>query len=157
MLAGVGDGTQPLLSYYHGAGRQKEVVQIQKIAYVLAGCIGVTAMCVTICLTPYIGRWFGLSGEALNYFETGMRISATAFIIIGFVKFNTTYLNAIMQTKKAVLLTFSESLFVTPILLYVLPYFKGLNGVWLAFPVTAACMILIYRFMNVITRKTKEG
>lgn len=157
MLAGVGDGTQPLISYYHGARRQKEVMQIQKIAYVLIGCIGVTAMCVTIGLIPYIGRWFGLSGEALNYFGTGMKISAVAFIIIGFVKFNATYLNAIMQTKKAVLLTFSESLFVTPILLYVLPYFKGLNGVWLAFPVTAACMIFIYRFMNVITRKTKEG
>lgn len=147
MLCGIGDGTQPLISYYHGAGKKNEVIQIQKIAYILIGIIGLSATLITILLTPYLGIWFGLSGKALKYFESGMRISALAFVLIGFVRFHTAYLNAIMQTKKAVFLTYAESFLVALVFLYLLPLFFGTNGIWIAFPVTAVCMLLIYNIM----------
>ena len=152
MLSGIGDGTQPLMSYYHGAGKWKEVKEIRKIAYLLAGAIGSTAAVTAGVLSPYIGGWFGLSGEALKYFGTGMRISALAFLVLGFVKFNAAYLNATMQTKKAVFLTYIESFLVAPVLLYLIPVFAEINGVWLAFPAAEVSMLLIYKMI-----KTKEG
>lgn len=153
MLSGIGDGTQPLMSYYYGAGKQEEVKQIRKIAYMLACIIGVTATVLTVGLSSYIGRWFGLSGGALGYFGTGMRISASAFLLLGFVKFNTAYLNATMQTKKAVFLTYVESFLIAPVLLYLFPVFAEINGVWIAFPVTAGCMLLIYKLILVIEKR----
>lgn len=152
MLSGIGDGTQPLMSYYHGAGKKAEVKQIQKIAYVLAGIIGVTATLMTVVLASCIGGWFGLSGGALKYFGTGMRISALAFLLLGFVKFNTAYLNATMQTKKAVFLTYIESFLIAPALLYLFPVFAEITGVWIAFPVTAVCMLLIYKITLLIEK-----
>ena len=156
MLSGIGDGTQPLLSYYHGADKPTEVRQIQKTAYGLAAVIGVSATFATILLVPHIGRWFGLSGEALGYFGWGMNVSAVAFLLIGFVKFNTAYLNATMQTKKAIFLTYIESIVIAPVLLYLLPAFAGIKGVWFSFPLTAVCMLLIYRWMMLLEKRRKD-
>lgn len=155
MLSGIGDGTQPLMSYYHGAGKREEVGQIRKTAYALAGILGVAATLVAVVLSPYIGGWFGLSGEALGYFENGMKISAFAFLLLGFVKFNTAYLNATLQTKKAAFLIYIESFLIAPVLLYLLPAFAKINGVWLAFPATAVCMLLVYKFTLFIEEQRK--
>ncbi len=144
MLSGIGDGTQPLMSFYHGAGKKQEVAQIKRIAYILAGIIGTIAAVTAIALAPWIGGWFGLSSQASIYFETGMKISALSFFMLGYVKFHTSYLNAVLQTRKAIFLTYAESFFVTPVLLYLLPLFAGVNGVWAALPATAVCMLLLY-------------
>lgn len=149
MLSGIGDGTQPLMSFYHGAGKKQEVEQIKRIAYVLAGIIGTTAAVLSIVLSPLIGGWFGLSSQSAGYFESGMKISAASFFLLGYVKFNTSYLNAVMQTRKAIFLTYAESFFVTPVLLYLLPIFAGIKGVWAALPVTAVCMLFIYKQMHI--------
>lgn len=144
MLSGIGDGTQPLMSFYHGAGKKQEVAQIKRIAYILAGLIGSVAAVAAIILSPWIGGWFGLSSQASIYFETGMKISALSFFMLGYVKFHTSYLNAVLQTRKAIFLTYGESFLVTPVLLYLLPLFAGVNGVWAALPATAVCMLLLY-------------
>ncbi len=144
MLSGIGDGTQPLMSFYHGAGKKQEVAQIKRIAYILAGIIGTIAAVTAIALSPWIGGWFGLSSQASICFETGMKISALSFFMLGYVKFHTSYLNAVLQTRKAIFLTYGESFLVTPVLLYLLPLFAGVNGVWAALPATAVCMLLLY-------------
>ncbi len=144
MLSGIGDGTQPLMSFFHGAGKRQEVAQIKRIAYTLAGLIGSAAAVLTIVLSPRIGGWFGLSSQASVYFEIGIKISALSFFMLGYVKFHTSYLNAVLQTRKAIFLTYVESFLVTPVLLYLLPFFTGINGVWAALPTTEVCMLLLY-------------
>lgn len=156
MLSGIGDGTQPLLSFYHGAGKKEEVQKIQRIAYRLAGIIGVTAMVLTFQLTPYFGGWFGLSGDALACLEPGMKISAIAFWLLGYAKFNIAYLNATMQTKKAIILTYAESFLVAPVLLYLLPLIVGIYGIWLALAATSASMLLIYKMMLMREKQRKD-
>lgn len=153
MLSGIGDGTQPLMSFYHGAGKKQEVEQIKRIAYILAGSIGAIAAVTAMVLSPWIGGWFGLSSQAAVYFETGMKISALSFFLLGYVKFHTSYLNAVLKTRKAIFLTYAESFLVTPVLLYLLPVFAGINGVWAALPVTAVCMIAGYKYIDTCKRK----
>lgn len=148
MLSGIGDGTQPLMSFYHGAGKEREVEQIKRIAYILAGIIGTIAAVTVIVLSPRIGGWFGLSSQAAVYFEAGMKVSALSFFLLGYVKFHTSYLNAVLQTRKAILLTYAESFLVTPVLLYLLPVFAGISGVWAALPVTSVCMLFLYQLVR---------
>ena len=100
-----------------------------------------------IC-TPHLARWFGLSDEAVVFFETGMRISALAFLVTGFVKFNLSYLNAVLKTKLAVILTFAESLIVSPAYLFLLPVAVGMSGIWISLPATAVTMLVIYGIIN---------
>lgn len=148
LLTGIGDGVQPLLSYYNGAGKPAELAQVRKTARAGAGVLGVIAMAAVFICTPYLARWFGLSDEAVVFFETGMRISALAFLVTGFVKFNLSYLNAVLKTKLAVIFTFAESLIVSPAYLFLLPVAVGMSGIWISLPATAVTMLVIYGILN---------
>ncbi len=148
LLTGIGDGVQPLLSYYNGAGKPAELAQVRKTARAGAGVLGVITMAAVFIFTPHLARWFGLSDEAAVFFETGMRISALAFLVTGFVKFNLSYLNAVLKTKLAVILTFAESLIVSPAYLFLLPVAVGMSGIWISLPATAVTMLVIYGIIN---------
>lgn len=148
LLTGIGDGVQPLLSYYNGAGKPAELAQVRKTARAGAGVLGVITMAAVFICTPYLARWFGLSDEAVVFFETGMRISALAFLVTGFVKLNLSYLNAVLKTKLAVILTFAESLIVSPAYLFLLPVAVGMSGIWISLPATAVTMLVIYGILN---------
>lgn len=148
LLTGIGDGVQPLLSYYNGAGKPAELAQVRKTARAGAGVLGVITMAAVFICTPHLARWFGLSDEAVVFFETGMWISALAFLVTGFVKFNLSYLNAVLKTKLAVILTFAESLIVSPAYLFLLPVAVGMSGIWISLPATAVTMLVIYGIIN---------
>ena len=148
LLTGIGDGVQPLLSYYNGAGKPAELAKVRKTARAGAGVLGVITMAAVFICTPHLARWFGLSDEAVVFFETGMRISALAFLVTGFVKFNLSYLNAVLKTKLAVILTFAESLIVSPAYLFLLPVAVGMSGIWISLPATAVTMLVIYGIIN---------
>lgn len=142
MLTGVGDGTQPLMSYYSGAKQQEQLKQVVRIAKLIALVLSLALMAITLALVPYIGGWFGLSAEGLSFFDQGMILAAIAFPFIAFVKFNLCYLNATLQTKTATLLTYLESLVISPMLLVLLPLLWDVNGIWLSYPATA--LVILY-------------
>lgn len=154
-LTGIGEGVQPLISFYHGAKKETEVRAVKKIAYTAEIILGITAAAVTICMIPYIGGWFGLSAESKQYFSSGMLISSFAFLLTGTAKLNVSCLNAVMQTKKAVFMTYIESLAVSPICLFLLPAVWDIRGIWLALPATAGIMTVIYGLIRK-DRKNEE-
>lgn len=145
LLNGIGDGTQPLVSFYHGGERIEELKDVRKIALKLEFILGTILAVATFLATGFIGRSFGLSQEATGMYVTGMNISTIAFLIVGFVRFKLSYLNATQQSNKSMVLTFAESLLISPILLLILPVLWGVNGVWLAYLVTAVVMNIVLR------------
>lgn len=144
MLCGVGEGVQPMISYYNGEDRKDEVENINKIAKIIVLFIGSIAFTVVMKITPEIPKWFGLSYNAEKYFSTGMIISAFSFFIFGVVKFNSTYLYSILRIKEAIRMIYGETLIISPILLWLLPLIMGINGVWLSLVITSVVMQLIY-------------
>ncbi|MGC4019808.1 MAG: MATE family efflux transporter [Muricomes sp.] len=148
MLSGIGEGTQPLMSYLNGAEKYKDVQKLRESACRIAVVLGGVAFMVSIILSPKVSTWFGLSEDAASFFKTGMRISAVSFWTAGITKLNVTYLNATLQTKRAAILTYVESLVVTPLLLYTLPVFIGINGIWSTLPAVTLCLLVIYKMME---------
>lgn len=146
ILGGVGDGTQPLISYYYGAKKEAELHQIRKIAHGGLIILSLIATMVTLLLANHIAIWFGLSVEATSYFVVGMRISGLAFLGQAFTKFNGVYLNATMRQKTAVILTYAESLLINPIMLFTLPMVGGVLGIWFAPLMTAVVILGMYKW-----------
>ncbi len=145
LLNGIGDGTQPLVSFYHGGEKFEDLKDVRKIALKLEFALGVILAVLTFIFTDFIGVSFGLSLEATDMYVTGMYIGAAAFVIVGFVRFKLSYLNATQQSNKSMILTFAESLLISPILLVILPLLWGVNGVWLAYLGTAVVMNILLR------------
>lgn len=149
MLSGVGDGTQPLLSYFYGANRNEELHQVQKIAIALSIVISLLSFCLSSFMADSIGRWFGLSLEAQKYFKEGMIISGISFFFLGFMKCKISFYNATLQTKRATSLTYLECFFISPLCLLILPYFIGISGIWITLTITAIIMLGIDKIFNI--------
>ncbi len=153
MLTGIGEGVQPLMSMCVGANQNQKLLDIKKIARVMLLAFSLLLTILVVSLSGSLGKWFGLSSDADTFFQTGILIYALSFTVVGFVKFNVSYLNSTLQTSRAILLTYTESLAVTPIFIFILPLFWGVSGIWLSFPLTAITQIIVY---TVITRRRKK-
>ncbi len=150
MLTGIGEGVQPLMSLCVGANDEQKLLNIRKISKIILFILALLLTALVVVLSGNLGIWFGLSQNANVFFQTGILVYAFAFVLTAFVKFNVSYLNSTLQTPKAILLTYTESLVVTPIYIFVLPLFFEVFGIWLSFPLTALTQLAIY---YVITRK----
>ncbi|MFI3238446.1 MAG: MATE family efflux transporter [Lachnospiraceae bacterium] len=144
MLQGVGEGTQPMMSFYSGVGDDSSLHKTAKISRILILIFGLFISISVLLLSPVIGQAFGLSEAGKDFFNSGIMVYALSFIVMAFCKFNLSYLNATLQTTKSIALTYMESLLISPILIFVLPHFFDITGIWLSYPATALVMLIIY-------------
>lgn len=151
MLMGIGDGTQPLMSFYSGAKKMEELRFVKKIASIAVVGMGAVFFVIVILVSKYIPDVFGMQMESQAYFGTGMAVSAVSFLFTGLAKFHISYLNATLQVKKAMQLIYGETIVVAPFLIFLLPYVFKINGIWLSLPGTQIIMLLIF---NVFFTKT---
>ena len=151
MLMGIGDGTQPLMSFYSGAKKMEELRFVKKIASIAVVGMGAVFFAIVILVSKYIPDVFGMQMDSQAYFGTGMAVSAVSFLFTGLAKFHISYLNATLQVKKAMQLIYGETIGVAPFLIFLLPYVFKINGIWLSLPGTQLIMLLIF---NVFFTKT---
>ena len=151
MLMGIGDGTQPLMSFYSGAKKMEELRFVKKIASIAVVGMGAVFFVIVILVSKYIPDVFGMQMDSQAYFGTGMAVSAVSFLFTGLAKFHISYLNATLQVKKAMQLIYGETIVVAPFLIFLLPHVFKINGIWLSLPGTQLIMLLIF---NVFFTKT---
>ncbi len=151
-LQGIGDGIQPLVSYYNGAKRYEDMASIRRKAFRLTLALGVGGMIGAYLLRDMIPVLFGASAEASAEVSRYMWIFAVAFPLTGIVRLASSYFYAVQKTTFSTLLIYLDPLCFTPILLFTLPVLLGgMPGVWAATPaaqlilcVMAAAMFLRY-------------
>ncbi len=156
ILFGVGEGVQPLISLYSGAGKKEELKYIKKIGRRMSVTIALIATILCLVCTAQLAEFFGVSGITREYFEIGMRMSSLAFILIAVVKFYTATQNAMGDSKSAIVATYCETLAIAPLFTLILPNFFGLIGVWMAFPFTAVAMVGIVYGRKILKRRKME-
>lgn len=144
LLQGVGDGLQPLMSYYVGAGEKKRLQKLTRYAYGMIAGIGGAAFLAALACRKQIGGWFHLSGGAGDILQTGFVISAVSFLFYGFVRFHVAYMNSRLMLKTAGILIYGECLIVAPMFIVGLPKVLGMPGVWCSLPATGLCMLIVY-------------
>lgn len=144
LLQGIGDGIQPLMSFYFGAKDRYKILAIKKIAIIMILLTEIIFFFGTWLLRKQIAMLFHVTGQSLPVFMEGYGISIFSFFFYGFHKFNISYQNACMNVKKAMFLSYGETLIVAPLLLFGLPKLMGRIGIWVSLPVTGIVMLLIY-------------
>lgn len=144
LLQGIGEGLQPLMSYYMGAGKEEESARLKRYAYCAIGMLGVLLWGLSWLIAGRIGGWFHLSEGARLMCKEGFFISAFSFLFYGYSKFHISYMNSRLRVREANALIYGESLLVSPLLIYGLPVLWGLYGIWLSLPLTSIMMLVIF-------------
>lgn len=134
LIMGITQGMQPIVGFNYGAGnkaRVKETVRFVMIAATIITSIG--ASC-SLLFPEWIARAFTTDAELIRIAANGLKITLSAFFIVGSQIVICQFFQSIGIAWKAMLLSLSrQCLFLIPAIL-VLPQFYGLDGVWLASP-----------------------
>jgi putative MATE family efflux protein len=133
---GIGQGSQPILGYNYGARNYDRVKQTLKLS--VMGATGVMSLgFLMVELFPIaLMSLFSTDPELIQIGASGMRIYLLMLPIIGFQVTVVGYFQATGKPRKSLFLSLSRQLIFLVPMIWILPKFLGLRGVWLAAPVS---------------------
>lgn len=141
--SGISQGIQPIVGNNFGAGKYKRVMAV--LYQASAFSVGVT--CVIWLIVMFFPKAillsFGASEEMLELGVTGLRTNFCITPILGFVMLATTFFQSIAKPVPSIVITFlRQILFLIP-LIYLFPALWGINGIFLAQPVSDALALIL--------------
>ena len=134
-IFGIGQGSQPILGYNYGARNYDRVKQTLKLSVI--GATGVMSLgFLMVEIFPIaLMSLFSTDPELINIGASGMRIYLMMLPLIGFQVTVVGYFQATGKPRKSLFLSLSRQLIFLVPMIWILPKFLGLTGVWLASPV----------------------
>jgi Na+-driven multidrug efflux pump len=133
---GIANGMQPLVSYHHGASAQKNVAKLLKIAFVSAIALGIVFIVVlNIYSTEFVSVFTSEEDALVDYTTEGIRLHLFALFLDGFLVVVAAFYQAINRGGRAMVVMLGNMLVQLPFL-YVLPKYFGVQGIWLAYPLS---------------------
>lgn len=145
IFTGISQGMQPILSFCHREGKRGSVRQVMKYGFVTAISIAVFVYVVSWIFAEAIVVVFNkddnlrLSQIAVK----GLRIYFTTFAFSGINILCATYFSAVDNPKNAFVISILRGFIVIVPAAFILSGFFGINGVWVAMPVTELMVLLI--------------
>lgn len=158
IVMGFNQGMQPIAGYNFGAGHYDRVLKV------FWQTVGWATLCTTLGFVvgtffPEIGvRLFTNEAKMTEIASRGFTIAVATFPIVGIGMVASNFFQSIGMAGKAIFLSLSRQvLFLIPCLI-VVPLFYGIEGVWLALPISDAVssIVALVLIMGLI-RKFKQA
>lgn len=146
-MTGIAGGVQPLSASMYGAGKRWRQNRFGNYGYAFAFASGIVLMLFSFAMHRIIPGWMGLtSGDALVLAMHGILLSAPAFLLLGVIRVAAFYYQSTGSIARASWLIYGDSFLALPLCIFTLPLWFGMNGVWLAMPISRILLmgILLY-------------
>jgi putative MATE family efflux protein len=158
-IIGISQGAQPIIGYNYGA-RQYDRVKKTLAQAVMVATGGVLIGYIIIMLFPaQLVRIFNKEDEALV--ELGIQAMPIFFSLlplIGFQAISSTFFQAVGKAKQSMFLVLTRSVILHVPGLLLLPRFFGLDGIWIATPIsTLGSSLITGIFLYYILRRLKDN
>ena len=142
LVQGIGDGSQPMISRYYGAKDNCALRRLRRLSYA-ASCLIGTGSALALYLTRHrLPIWFGSSPAAAAMYADVLSFFLLGAMLAALLRPGISYLYAINHSQAASTLIYGEPA-VLVLLLFALPPFLKLTGVWLAVPLSQVVMLLL--------------
>jgi putative MATE family efflux protein len=139
----IGQGLQPILGFNYGAKRYDRALRVIKIAVTAATACSIVAFAVLYFLPEPFMRVFTNDSELIALGSYAAKRIFMVLYLMGFVMVGMTLFQSIGKAVQAIVTSISRPvLFLLP-LIFILPHYWQLDGVWLAFPLTDAFTFLL--------------
>ena len=159
---GVNQGMQPIAGYNYGAQNYDRLMRVLKLAMIAGTCITTSGFLVAefiphICVSLFTSDT-GLTELSVN----GLRIMMAAMPIVGYQMIVTNFFQSIGKAKISIFLSLSRQLLFLVPLIGVLPLFFGVNGVWVAMPISDSfsalfALVMMVRYMRMFKKLQANG
>ncbi len=131
----IGEAVQPVIGYNYGAGKPKRVISAIKYALLLVTSIYFLSFIVAETFAREMMLLFNNDPRLLAIGVPGMRIGYIGIVFMGVTIVTNSALLALGKAREAIMLSvFRHAVFLF-LPLIILPWYFGLWGVWMSFPV----------------------
>lgn len=159
VIMGLTMGMQPIVGYNHGAHKFGRVKQTLKYCMIAGGCITSLGFVFSELFPNLVVNMFTDDKELTALARTGLQIGVLMFPFVGIQIVISSFFQSIGKAKISIFLSLSRQLLYLLPCLLLLPYWWGLNGIWLSMPVSdllafiTACLMLAHHIkkLNKIT------
>ena len=134
-VLGITQGFIPIAGFNYGAKNKKRVEQVIRTAVIYSTGFATLVFLMINIFSNSIGGIFTSEPLVLEKVPAAIRWVFVATPIVGIQLIGAAYFQAIGKALPALLLTLNRQGFFFIPLLYILPSFWGINGIWLAFPI----------------------
>ncbi|HBG57525.1 MAG TPA: MATE family efflux transporter [Porphyromonadaceae bacterium] len=146
VIMGLNQGTQPIIGYNYGAANYKRVRETLLYSLKIALLITVAGFLIGVFFPGVFAAAFTSDSELLSITGRGIRIAIAALPLVGFQIVSSSFFQSIGFAAKSIIQSLSRQLiFLIPgIILF--PRHWGLDGLWIAMPVsdTLAALLSLY-------------
>lgn len=162
-IFGINQGAQPIIGYNYGAQKFDRVKEALKLA-ILGATIIVTIGFIITRLFPeqLIGMFSSDDKELITFGVHALKIFLIFLPIIGFQIVGSNYFQAVGKPKQAMALSLSRQVLILIPALLILPRFFGIDGVFMAGPLSDLLSSMItgtwlYRELKQLGKKHEES
>ncbi len=153
-IFGIVQGMQPIIGFNYGAGLSKRVTQTFKFGVYIATTICCLAWIMIMTVPSYLINIFSTEPNVITNGTIALRLIFLVAPLIGLPVVSSGLYQALGKTKKAFILSMSRSmLFLIP-LVFTLPHFFNVTGVWIAFALADGLAFFLAGFILLKDRRT---
>ena len=135
-VMGISQGAQPIIGFNYGAGNYRRVIEVVKLATIAATAFCCLGFLVILLFDEPIIRLFNGNAELVRIGSTGLKTFLAMLPLIGVQLIGANYFQAVGKAKYAIVFNLLRQIILLIPLVYILPNFFGLMGIWLAGPVS---------------------
>lgn len=138
IFTGIAQGSQPLISKYHGLKDFKKVELVKKYAVYTAFILSIVVYCSTFIYSKSIIHIFNSEQNEIvaNIANIGLKIYFIGFIFVGLNITLTMYLSATENIREALIISLLRGLIIIVPMVIVLSQLFDMVGIWIAFVAT---------------------
>ncbi len=133
---GLTQGMQPIVGYNYGAGNYVRVARVFKLAMVAATVVSTIGALFCLLFAGPVATAFTRDPAMHAQLKWATRVFCLAFPFIGAPITSTTYFQAIGRPKVAIVLSVMRQALILIPLIFLLPRFLGVRGIWFAPPIS---------------------
>ena len=141
-LWGISQALQPMLGINYGAGQLRRVNQVFQAFSRRALLVSILIWCVVELFPMQLLSWFIEDKDLARNGVTAFRLIFGMFLFYGFFITLITLYQAVGKVKNAILLMLGRMLVIFLPALLITSNTMGITGVWMAFPITDAIILL---------------
>lgn len=143
-VLGISQGAQPIIGFNYGARWFNRVKETLKKAIIVSSCISVAGYLAIRIWTVEIASIFTKGDIALTRMTAGaLQVFFAMIFVIGFQVICSQYFQAVGKAAKAAVLTLSRQFLLFIPLLFILPHFWGITGVWRTAPIADGLSVML--------------
>jgi len=147
LYCGVGQAIQPIVSANCGAMQADRIKQVWKMSLTTVIVLGIGFTAVGELFPTQIVRLFmDVTPEVLTVAPGIIRPFFLLFLLLGITVLATYHLQSIMHGRMSMMIAVLRSVVISGLLIYILPLFMGILGVWVAMPISELVVAAIALF-----------